>query len=155
MLQLFTRGVKWAWFTTIPFLFLLSPPGWTQQRAWRTPVPNETDLARYIRIALTVWGADYDSAIINYKRALKIAKNPCDRQYIITSLKVTEEAKRTTKHFAKLDEIERKRRLPGYPGSSSRLTSGYSWARIEATRSLSCSDKWGIWKGLPHEKDEP
>jgi hypothetical protein len=139
----------------ILLLGLVSPSTWAKP-IWKIPVPNETDLARYIRVALLTGSqTDFDTAIINYKRALKVAKQQCDRQYILAALKVTEKGKQVKKRFAQWDEKYRYQRLPGYPGYSGTLARGYAWDLVRATESLPCANKRGIWKGLPQDKNDP
>ena len=120
---------------------LFASPGWTQP-AWMIPKPNETDLARYLRVALyNGIRSDFDTAIINYERALKVAKVQCDQNYARALLKVAENGKRASKQ------------LGDDPQAGRVLAQGFAWGRVEATQSLPCADKRGIWKGLRQDSD--
>ena len=88
-----------------------------------TPQPSETVLDRYFRLAYNaeVTG-DFDTAIINYRRAAKLATCDCDRLHAQAGEQAAKEAKALLKT----------------EGEASKPTQ-FFWGRLqELTKSLSC-----------------
>lgn len=58
------------------------------------PTSPETDLDRYFRIAFSsALAEDFDTAIINYHRAVDAASNECDRQHAEAGIQAATEVK--------------------------------------------------------------
>jgi hypothetical protein len=62
--------------------------------------PSETTIDRYFRVAFTAaTGGDFDTAIINYHRAMVGANNECDRKHAEAGVDAAKQAKTVQQRF--------------------------------------------------------
>ncbi len=101
--------------TTLAFARPLNPSN--------TPNPSESTVDRYFRIAFDAEvSGDFDTAIINYRKAADAASDNCDQQHALSGVQAAREAKDLLRNH----------------GWQSRPTQ-YFWGRLqELTASLPC-----------------
>jgi hypothetical protein len=108
---------------TFIFLFLLSSSATARDlNPSSFAQPNESLEDQYFRIAFSAASsADFDTAIINYRRAASVTRNECDRKHALYGME------------AALRQKQAKNR-----GESHRLTQGF-WVLLQrTTKGLSC-----------------